>query len=323
MKKVLIGIVAGLLVGGVATWVALRPRDTAKPEEAAPSLDISTGRAAISKQLAAVGLKFAGPETVQLTPEVKGYGRVLDPAPLVALLAEIETARAAATASEKELTRVQQLHAQDGNASAQAVETAEAAAQRDRVQLAAAQARLLTGWGQAFVHQSDLAALVRALAAGEAALVRLDLLPGDAPAQPPPVARVGPLAREGEGREVEVLGLAPGADPQVQGTGYLALWRSAPLPAGTALWATVAAGEPRPVLVLPRSALVRHEGGVFIYVQNAEGGFERRLVTTGPALPAGIVIADGVAAGDKVVVTGAQQLLATELLGSAGGTGGD
>ena len=35
----------------------------------------------------------------------------------------------------------------------------------------------------------------------------------------------------------------------------------------------------------------------------------------------GIVVTDGVAAGDKVVVTGAQQLLATELLGSAGGTG--
>jgi len=33
------------------------------------------------------------------------------------------------------------------------------------------------------------------------------------------------------------------------------------------------------------------------------------------------VVTDGVAAGDKVVVTGAQQLLATELLGSAGGTG--
>jgi len=63
---------------------------------------------------------------------------------------------------------------------------------------------------------------------------------------------------------------------------------------------------------------VRHAGGVFIYVQKDDGGFERRLVTLGPAMPSGFVIAEGVEDKDKVVITGAQQLLATELLGSAG-----
>ena len=71
--------------------------------------------------------------------------------------------------------------------------------------------------------------------------------------------------------------------------------------------------------MLPRGAFVRHEGGVFVYVQTEQGGFERRLVTLGAALTNGIVVATGVEANDKVVVTGAQQLLATELLGSAGG----
>jgi hypothetical protein len=247
---------------------------------------------------------------------------VLDPAPLVALVSEIEAARVAATASEKEFARVQKLHSENANASAQAVETAEAAMQRDRTQLAAAQARLLVGWGRALTRQADLAALLRALAAGDAALVRIDVLSGEAPAQPPAVARVGPLANEGPLHEVAVLGVAPSADPSAQGTGYLAVWRTDPLPPGTALRAVLpAVGELKNVLVLPRSAFVRHEGGVFIYVRTAEGGFERRLVTTGPTLESGIVVTDGVAAGDKVVVTGAQQLLATELLGSAGGTG--
>jgi len=237
-------------------------------------------------------------------------------------VAEIEADRLAATASEKEFTRVQKLHAENANASAQAMETAEAAMQRDRMQLAAAQARLLVGWGRALARQTDIAALIRAVASGDAALVRIDLSSGEAPAQPPAVARVGPLANEGELHEVAVLGVAPSADPQAQGTGYLALWRNNPLPPGTALRAVLpAAGEPKNVLVLPRSAFVRHEGGVFIYVQTAEGGFERRIATTGPTLENGIVVTDGVAAGDKVVVTGAQQLLATELLGSAGGTG--
>jgi len=322
MKKVLIGILAGLILGGGATWLVLRPHEEAKPEEKTGSLAITTASAALTKQLEATGLKYAAPEKVKLAPEISGFGRVLDPAPLVALLAEIETDRGAAAASEKEFARVQRLHAENANASAQALETAEAARQRDRTQLAAAQARLLVGWGKALTRQTDIATLIRDVAAGDAALVRIDLLSGEAPAQPPAVARVGPLANEGELHEVAVLGVAPSADPQTQGTGYLALWRTDPLPPGTALRAVLPTADgPKDVLVLPRSAFVRHEGGVFVYVQTAEGGFERRIVTTGPTLPTGIVVTDGVAEGDKVVVTGAQQLLATELLGSAGGTG--
>ena len=322
MKKLLIGILAGLIIGGGATWLFLRPSEPRQPEEKAATIDISTGSAAVTKQLEAIGLKYAAPETVKLAPEVQGYGRVLDPAPLVALVAEIEADQAAATASEKEFTRVQKLHNENANASAQALETAEAALQRDRMQLRSAQARLLIGWGKDLTHRTDLAALIHALTAGDAALVRIDVLSGEAPAQPPPVARVGPLANEGELREVAVLGVAPSADPQAQGTGYLALWRANPLPPGTALRAVLpAAGGPKSVLVLPRSAFVRHAGGVFVYVQTAGGGFERRIVTTGATLAAGIVVAEGVAAGDKVVVTGAQQLLSTELLGSTGDTG--
>jgi len=68
------------------------------------------------------------------------------------------------------------------------------------------------------------------------------------------------------------------------------------------------------------SAFVRHEGGVFIYVADRRGGFERRLVTN--RLDAGRPDRGNRrrGRGRQSVVTGAQQLLATELLGSAGGT---
>ncbi len=323
MKKLLLGILAGLILGGGATWLVLRPHAADQPEEKLSSPDITGGHAIAPKQAEALGLKFAPPETVRLAPEVQGYGRVLDPAQLVAVVGEIETARVAANASEKEFARVKKLHAENANASAQALETAEAAMQRDRMQLRAAQARLLIGWGKGLARQTDLTALIRAITAGEAAVVRIDLPSGEAPAQPPTVARIGPLANAGELQEVAVLGVAPSADLQTQGTGYLALWRNNPLPPGTALRAVLAmAGEAKDVLVLPRSAFLRHEGAVFIYVQTKEGGCTRRLVTIGSELPAGVVVTEGVAAGDQVVVTGAQQLLATELLGSAAGAGG-
>jgi hypothetical protein len=321
MKKILPGLLAGLVLGAAATWLSLQHRPADKPEDKGPNLDITTGSSAITKKLAATGLVFAAPEIVPLSPEVKGYGRVLDAASLVASGGEIDLARSTADGSAKEFARTKALHDQGENASLQAVEAAEAAMQHDQSQLDAARAKLVGNWGRILAAKPDLPALIHALALGEAALVRIDLSPGEAPAQMPPTARVGLLTGDGTPDEVELLGPAPLADPQAQGVGYLALWRTgAPAP-GTALRAVLtAAGDPQKVLILPRSAFVRHEGGVFIYVKTAEGGFERRLATLGSTLPAGVVVTEGVAEKDQVVVTGAQQLLATELLGSAGAT---
>lgn len=318
MKKVLAGTIFGLVLGGAAMWLVLSRPEVEHAEAAPTPLDITTGSAAITKQLAAIGLTTASPETFTVAPEVKGYGRVLDPTPLIALVAEVETARAALGASEKEFTRAQNLFAAGANASAQSVETAQAAVQRDRTALASARGRLVASVGRNLAASADLAKLLTTLEAGNA-LARIDVPAGDIPTEAPKTIRVGLLAG-GDMFEAPVLGTAPTADPQVQGSAFLVLLRDHPAPSGAALRASVPApGEPKPSLVLPRGAFVRHEGGVFIYVQTDQGGFERRLVTLGPALASGLVVATGVEANDKVVVTGAQQLLATELLGSAGG----
>ena len=249
---------------------------------------------------------------------MKGYGRVLDPAPLIALVAEVETTRATLAASEKEFARVRQLHAENANASAQAVESAEAAAQRDRTAANSARGRLIASVGHELADTADLGRMVAALEEGRA-LARVDVPAGDTPLVAPKTVRLG-LVAGGEMFDATVLGPAPSADAQVQGAAFLVLLRDHAAPVGAALRAAVPApGETKQVLVLPRGAFVRHEGGVFVYVQTDQGGYERRLVTLGPALADGVVVTEGVAAKDQVVVTGAQQLLATELLGSAGG----
>ena len=169
--------------------------------------------------------------------------------------------------------------------------------------------------------RQEVRRFVGALGFGPADVERIDVAASEAAATAPAKAWVSPLTGDHPARhDVELLGPAPAADPQAQGVGYLALWRDHPLPPGAALNAgLILAGDPQKRLVLPRGAFVRHEGGVFVYVQNTEGGYERRLVTLGPGLDSGIVVTDGVAEQDQVVVTGAQQLLATEILGSAGG----
>ena len=147
--------------------------------------------------------------------------------------------------------------------------------------------------------------------------LRIDLLAGDAA----PVgnrARVAPLTGDPAWKDVELLGPAVASDPQFQGRGWVAVWRDQPASAGTALRATVPSGAAaQAVIVVPKRAIVYYQGGSCIYTPTTDGGFERKLVTLGPVLESGVVVTEGLAPGEKIVVSGAQQLLATEVLGSA------
>ena len=297
----------------------------------------------------AAGIKVDRPRSVPLPPEIEAFGRVLDPTPYVTLVAETATARASLAASEKELARVQKLFAAGGNASAQAVETAEAAAARDRAAVASAELRLVAGWGRALAARTDLAAW-RELFAQGAALIRIDLLPdsneqgsGDRPdrhAAPMAVGTTAATSSEtaktqiavgttaatafkmakvalvggGDTFNAEVLGPAPLADPQVQGASFLALVRDRSLPSGAALRVVLTgAGDPVPMLTIPRSALVYHQGSAWVFVLEKNDTFERKLVTLGRSLGDDVAIASGIDADDLVAFAGAQQLLSAEL----------
>lgn len=322
MNKLPIGIIVGLAVGTAACGLRLAAADAeaaadkpGKPAEAENPLHLDAVKRATA------GITVAAPRQVRLTPEIEAYGRVLDPTPYVALVAEEATARAALSASEKELDRVKKLFAAGGNASAQAVETAEAAAVRDRAALMSAHVRLLAGWGRVLAEHADIQVLQQTLAEG-AALIRIDLLPGSTAAENPTTARVALLGSKDEALSVDILGPAPVADPQVQGPSFLALLRGHSLPAGASLRVTLAApGQPADVLVVPRAAVVYHEGSAWVYVLGEKDLFQRRLVTLGRAVDEAIVVEQGVAAGDQVATAGAQQLLSAELQagGSAGG----
>lgn len=325
MNRLLLGLLLGLAAGGAATWWMLQPHKTAAPaahEAEAKHADAakSDGRIHLKKeQLANAGLAFAQPQPVEWQPSVKAFGRVLDATPLATLLTEIEAARAAVEASTKEFQRLKKLNAQDANASARAVEAADAALKHDRATLDAAQTRLLAGWGKTLTSRTDLAALARSLVAQEAALIRVDFPAGETLPPEPRHVRVAPLPGGEAPRDAEVFGPAPTADAQAQGPALLALLR-APVPApGAALLAWVSGGgEKQRGLQLPRSAIVRHEGQAFVFVAAGEDAFERRRVELAPPQTDGVFITSGVKADERVVVTGAQQLLSEELKAAGG-----
>jgi hypothetical protein len=322
MTKSLPVFLLGIAIGGGA--VALVLRHAAAPEAKAADAPAPPEDSA-DKPKAGNGIAVASPTATVITPEVTGYGRVLDPVPFVALATDAEAAQSSADASASELARVTTLHDQGENASLQALEAARAAAQRDGTQVMAARARLISGWGREAAGRPDFAALSRDLADGKATLLRIDLPPEDALASPPPTAQVSPLAGAPAWREATVLGAAPVTDAQILGSSYLAVNRGQPLAIGTTLRARMAKpGQPQAALLVPRDALVRYEGGTFVYIQKEKGGYEKRLIEIAQTVPEGVVVTSGIEAKDHIVVAGAQQLLATEVLGStAGAAAGD
>lgn len=328
MNKVILGILAGVALGAAVTYKFL-PRHTAaeepKKEEAKEESIVHHGTNGetflkLDKETQArMDLKTAPLASAQLKPEVKGFGRVLDPTPLAALLVERATTKAALEASKKELERLKLL-AQTQNASARALEVGEAAVQRDQIALDSVQPRLLLGWGKAVAALPDLPALVNALAAGEAALVRVDLPLGEALHAAPTGGRLAALNAPDKVAEAQFLGAAPAADPQMQAQGFLFLQKINPLPPGAAVvaWLTVP-GEVESGVIVPREALIRHEGEVFVYVQTGDDKFARTEIELERPSDAGWFVHEGLKPQDKVVTAGAQQLLSEELKGQFGG----
>jgi hypothetical protein len=265
-----------------------------------------------------MGLQVAHPAAASFSPELKGYGRTLDPAPLAALITELASSQAAYAASSNELVRLKTLSNQ-GNASPRALQAAEASAQHDQLVVQSARDRLLLSWGKAIAEQNDLPAFVQSLTSQNTVLVRVDLPAGETLASLPPGARVATLS--GNSAEAEFLEPAPNVDPQTQGQGFLFLLqaRALRLLPGEAVTAWLKlAGDPLTGAVIPREAVVRTEGAGWVYVQKSGGdeNFTRTSIALDHPVETGWFVTQGVTTNDYVVVTGAQTLLSEELKSS-------
>jgi membrane fusion protein, multidrug efflux system len=263
-----------------------------------------------------IALQTAPLVAARLEREVKAYGRVLEPAPLAAVLSEISAAQAAVAASQSEFARVKKLFEQGQSASARSLETAQALLTRDQVTLEAARDKLVLGWGKAMAAQADLPAFARALVTQENLLVRLELPAGEALKEAPAVARLVPLAQDAQPLEATFFGWPTVMDPQSQGQGFLFLVKGNPLrlaPGGAVLGWIKAGGEPLAGVVVPRPAIVRLLGQAWVYVQTGGDLFLRRPVTLEHPVESGWLVTAGLQPGERLVTTGAQVLLSEEL----------
>ncbi|MDB6124400.1 MAG: hypothetical protein JWQ71_3393 [Pedosphaera sp.] len=260
-----------------------------------------------------IALKAEPLAATNLPPEVKGFGRVLDPAPLAGLINELASAQAAFTVSSKELERLKILKEQ-GNTSERALQAVEAAAARDRLLIQSAKDRLELSWGKIIVGQNDLTAFVQSLTSLETALVRVDLPAGQALKSAPANARI--ISLSGSSVEAQLVSMATGVDPQTQGQGFIFAVKpnEARLRPGEAVTGYLkVSGEPLAGVVIPRDAVVRTEGQGWVYVQTGDEAFTRKEIVLDHPVEGGWFLTKGVAANDRVVVIGSQSLLSEEL----------
>ncbi len=324
MKPTLVILLLAIAAVGTVVWfkqhpVAKPPEEKAAGDEQKVSRDDKDQVVVkMSDELQGnAGLLVAKPEPARMGPELKGYGRVVDAAPLAALVSEIAAGRAAAVASSNELARVKLLAAQN-NASQRTLQAAEATASRDQVALRSAADRLALSWGAVAGSQDDLAALVDELSGLKAALVRVDLSAGDRLDSPPKAARMFTLS--GTPVAALFLGDAANVDPQTLSRGYIMIVRPNPLRLlpGEALTAFLELpGDPLAGVVVPRDAVVRTEGAGWVYTLDTGGdSFTRKRVDLDHPTTAGWFLSRAIGTNDNVVVQGAQTLLSEELKSS-------
>jgi hypothetical protein len=315
MRNLLTGLLVGVVLGGGAVFL-LGPGRTARTESSADSVASEHTDGVVTLGVDArtlVGLEVGEVASLDMPAVYEAYGRILDPTPLAGLVFDLDAARAAYTAAERESRRVERLYRADRNASARDRELAAAELGRTDAAVEGARVRLDTAFGQSLAGRDDLPALLRALVSGERALARVDLPPGHPLPSDPETTRLFAFGNEAP-LTASFVGVAPQTDPLLQGRGlFFVIEREAPAP-GTALTAWVRApGDPLRGVEVPRDALVRHDGAVYVYVEAAPDRFERRALELIQPSEEGWLATGPLAPGDRIVVAGAPILLSSEL----------
>jgi hypothetical protein len=259
-----------------------------------------------------LGITILRLEESQAADVVEGVARVLDAAGLALLEAEIESATAAAEASASAAKRLELLSADDENASLQSLEVARAQARADASRLRLARRRVALEWSAELAKRDDAfrRSVIDQVAAGDAALLRVDPLQSGA-------AISGAVRlKSGAGLiATEYLGLAATVDSRTQTTGMLVLVRDSAamaLQSGRVLAAEIDSGQQLSGVILPRESLIRFEGNTWAYLRRGADRYIRREVREPRLQQQGWFVSTDFVAGDDIVTAGSGSLLAVE-----------
>lgn len=272
---------------------------------------------------ARLGLRLATLARGEMPPSTRAVASVLDPLPLAKAIDELKAAQAAARASQAEVARTQALLAAHGNASRKALEAAQAQAIGDQARLREARVALRTGWGDdlAKMDPPRRDRLVDALVEGSQVLLKAE--PLGRPAESLQVRAATLQMPHGTDLPAHVLGRLPRSSSGLA-AGWLLQAGAGPLVPGMVLTAQLhGEGEPVRGVLLPRAAVVRWNGLDWAYVATGATRFERRAVHARAMTPAGWLVGVPFKPGERVVVQGAEALIAVDAAPAPGSVAAD
>jgi hypothetical protein len=276
--------------------------------------EASEGVSLTPEQIEKIGLKTDAVKTVDYSEETAGYGTVIPHEAIAQAVAELSTAQAAEKQSRSSLARTQRLSGTPGAMSADVEETNARQLAVDTAALNLAKQRLSATFGQKPPWSNgENRALLQALADGSTQLVRVTFPLGSLPGEVPKSLSASRLGSASSGKrwKLTLIWAAP-ADATVPGRSFFSVLRAGELGEGERIIAWAPIGASQPGVLIPGGAAVISEGKYWCYVEEKPGTFVRTEIDSGKPFENGYVVTKGVKAGDKVVISGAAQLLAQE-----------
>lgn len=266
-----------------------------------------------------LGLIFSTLAPAEFTPQLEGFGTVLDLAGLLQLAADSEANASQLLTARAVLQRTQQLVNDDGNASQESLELATTAYQVEESKRVLLARRWNAEWGAGLAQLSaaERSATVERLARGTSAIVQLELPVGAAVSARRPV-HIAPLLSAQPGIATAHVWRAPAAATRIPGETWLTIVPAATwLRPGVEVRANLG-GDSAPArgVLVPSEAVVAYQSQAWCYVRTANDQFERRPIVLDRPLDGGYFAELPLKAGDSVVSRGAALLLATERAGT-------
>ena len=269
-----------------------------------------------------LGIETADLSVKSLPPELAVFGGVLSPAPVIELIRQIDTARAAADVSKVSLERVEKLFASGELVAGKEVQAARAQQVLDKAALQALEDRLVLEWGPWFSGKppDDRDKLAEELLAGRRSIVRLSIPRGGAAVVKPVAARLHTFGQDKTNLRCTVVFPALAVDAVYQAQSYIGVIdnRDAPLPVGLSLTGVMELeGRPREGIFVPQDAVVFYLGKAWIYQKSEGDEFARLEISIETAVDGGWFLEGEAIKPDDVVIKGVQSLLSQETLGPA------
>ena len=270
-------------------------------------------------EAARLGIETQPAQRAKYTPQVRGYGVVVNLSTLAQSDSDIRTGQAAVADSDAALQRMTHLYGERGGthaASEQQMYSARHQAQSDKAQLALADRKEAATFGQDAPWRGPTRddGLLDFLTAGHASLVQATFPLGIAFTSAPlllVITRLDPQPGQKSWTSNKIWN-AP-ADPTIPGRSFFAVVGAGELAQGEHVLVFAPTGAAIDGVSVPAEAVVLSEDKPWCYVALSPRHFQRVPIDLRFQLAGGYFVAKGIAPEQPVVVKGTGLLLAREL----------